>query len=46
MRIGIHCNSTPLVIEQRNYAKKIIDIYIVYNRLYLNRQKFHLEISY
>ena len=41
MRIGIQYNSTPLVIEQSNYAKKIIDIYIVYNRLYLHRQKFH-----
>ena len=30
-KIGIHLNNTLLVIEQINYAKRVVDVYIVYD---------------
>ena len=30
-RIEIQFNNTPLVIEQNNYASKIVNVYIVYD---------------
>ena len=36
-KIGIHLNNTLLVIEQINYAKRVVDVYIVYD--FDNRSK-------
>ena len=30
-KIEIQSNSTPLVIEQNSYAKKIVNVYIIYD---------------
>ena len=30
--IGIQFNNTPLVVEQKNYTIKILNVYIVYDR--------------
>ena len=30
-KMGIQLNNTPLVIEQNNYASKIVNFYIVYD---------------
>ena len=30
-KIGIHLSNTFLVIEQINYAKRVVDVYIVYD---------------
>ena len=30
-KIGIHLNNTLLVIEQINYAKRVVNVYIVYD---------------
>ena len=30
-KIGIHLNNTPIVIEQINYARRVVNVYIVYD---------------
>ena len=29
--MGVQFNNAPLVVEQNNYQKKIVNVYIVYN---------------
>ena len=41
-KIGIQLNSTPLVVEQNNYATKTVNVYIIYDLD--NWQKINSEI--
>ena len=45
-KIGIHLSNTFLVIEQINYAKRVVDVYIVYdfdNWLKKSPKKFYTK---
>ena len=45
-KIGLQFNNTPLVVEQNNYARKIVNVYIVYDldywsKIYINFTVLH-----